>query len=198
MARFKTQIQLGAQIHTVESDNFEEYLEIVGYLNVLAQSTEGRNAVLYAETRGGYNYKGWLDLDSGHKLDFGESMNPTEKSRRFFAYSPHSENYKGYVDGRGNPQPAQRQATQQAPPMQQAPPQQEKPAKTMQQKLDALEGFLKDAESKNTLEAALAQATPKVSSYTGNWKRQAEGILERYHAKLHIPAQQSPGDDLPF
>lgn len=193
MTKFKTQIQLGTQTHTVESDNFEEYLEFVGYLNVLAQTTEDRNAVLYAETRGGYDYKGWLDIDTGHKLDFGESLNPAEKSRRFFAYSPHSDSYKGYVDGRGKPQPAKRQA---APAQEQ--PAQEQTAPTSEQRLDAMQKYLEDAEAGGFLEKAINQCKSKVDTFSGNHKRRAAGVLERFQAKLYTALPAAPGDDLPF
>lgn len=96
MARYRTQVQVGAHTIWVEADDPKELIKEVSYLSLLDMGAEGRtDAEFYYRKAGKYEYFGFRRGD-GAELTFGQLTEPPVKHHQLFAYHPKSEGYKGY------------------------------------------------------------------------------------------------------
>ena len=222
----KTTVHLGCLPIVVEANTTQELVKEawkIARLN-MAITQEGADLsewMPYCENGAdGNEYAGFVHLQSGKRIRWGKQKQ--QNGGDWFVRGKGSDSYRGVETWQMDtsnqlPQQAQssrhsrqhqgQEATRHQAPQQQAPQQQptqqheaaqEEIRPTSQQRLDAMEKYLKDAQAGGWLETAIQKCDPQVDSFTGNYKRMATALLERFQASLHIAQPAVADDDLPF
>ncbi|MEM8487418.1 MAG: hypothetical protein AAF564_17840 [Bacteroidota bacterium] len=220
----KTTVHLGCLPIVVEANTTQELVREawkIARLN-MAITQEGADLIEwmpYCENGAdGNEYAGFVHLQSGKRIRWGKQKQ--QNGGDWFVRGKSADSYRGIETWQmdtSNQLPQQAQSSQQSrqqqgqqalqrqqAPAQQAPAQQsqqsdpDQPGPTSQQRLDTMEKYLKDAQAGGWLETAIEKCEPQVDSFTGNFKRMADAMIERFQAKLYVEKPATVDDDLPF